>query len=79
MVMADLTLLTICGALRAGSTNALLGTVLDTRQLLGCCLVAEAKVAGRHLDNIAPCLLGGLTLVLDRPSGRQTAPAWKSS
>ncbi len=47
----------------AAAANALLGNVLDTRQLLGCCLVAEAKVAGRHLDNIAPALLGGIVLV----------------
>src|SRR3977135_3110133 len=26
-------------------------------------LTAEATVAGRHLDNIAACVLGGLTLV----------------
>jgi homoserine kinase len=29
-----------------------------------CALAGEAAVAGRHLDNIAPCVLGGLTLVL---------------
>lgn len=32
-------------------------------QLLRAALAGEAAVAGRHLDNIAPCLLGGLTLV----------------
>src|SRR5258707_982107 len=32
-------------------------------QLLKAALAGEAAVAGRHLDNIAPCLLGGLTLV----------------
>jgi homoserine kinase len=31
--------------------------------LLLCCLLAEEKVAGRHLDNIAPSLLGGIVLV----------------
>ena len=31
--------------------------------LLACRLVAEAAVAGRHLDNIAPSLLGGIALV----------------
>ena len=47
----------------AAAANALLGSVLDINTLLGCCLVAEAKVAGRHLDNIAPALLGGIVLV----------------
>jgi homoserine kinase len=47
----------------AAATNALLGNRLDTTTLLECCLVAEAKVAGRHLDNIAPSLLGGIVLV----------------
>ena len=47
----------------AAATNALLGSVLETDTLLHCCLVAEAKVAGRHLDNIAPALLGGIVLV----------------
>jgi len=31
--------------------------------VLACCLVAEETVAGRHLDNIAPSLLGGIVLV----------------
>ncbi len=47
----------------ASAVNALLGSVLDAARLLECCLVAEAKVAGRHLDNIAPQLLGGIVLV----------------
>jgi homoserine kinase len=47
----------------AAATNALLGGTLDTKQLLACCLVAEARVAGMHLDNIAPALLGGIVLV----------------
>lgn len=47
----------------AAATNALLGARLDTKQLLACCLVAEARVAGMHLDNIAPALLGGIVLV----------------
>jgi homoserine kinase len=50
----------VAGAVAA---NALFGSVLDTNALLECCLVAEAKVAGRHLDNIAPALLGGMTLI----------------
>ena len=44
--------------------NALLGNALDTTAILRCCLEAESRVAGRHLDNIAPALLGGLVLVL---------------
>jgi homoserine kinase len=47
----------------AAAVNALLGNVLDTTALLACCLDAEAKVSGRHLDNIAPALLGGIVLV----------------
>jgi homoserine kinase len=47
----------------AAASNALMGSVLDTNALLECCLVAEAKVAGRHLDNIAPALLGGIALI----------------
>ena len=49
------------------SLPALLGIVLRSRRdaltILECCLVAEAKVAGRHLDNIAPSLFGGIVLV----------------
>ena len=47
----------------AAAANALFGGVLGTAELLECCLVAEAKVAGRHLDNIAPALLGGIVLI----------------
>lgn len=47
----------------AAATNALLGASLDSTALLCCSLEAEARVAGRHLDNIAPALLGGLVLV----------------
>ena len=47
----------------AAAVNALLGDVLDTGALLACCLDAEAKVSGRHLDNIASALLGGIVLV----------------
>lgn len=47
----------------AVAVNALLGDPLDTNALLECCLQAEARVAGRHLDNIAPSLLGGMVLV----------------
>ena len=47
----------------AAATAALIGATLDTQQLLACCLVAEARVAGAHLDNIAPALLGGIVLI----------------
>lgn len=47
----------------AAAANGLIGSPLDTNQLLACCLVAEATVAGRHLDNIAPAMLGGISLV----------------
>jgi homoserine kinase len=50
----------VAGAVAA---NVLLGSPLGVRDLLACCLVAEETVAGRHLDNIAPALLGGIVLV----------------
>ena len=43
----------IAGAVAA---NALLGSPLDTHELLLAALVAEERVAGRHLDNLAPAL-----------------------
>ena len=50
----------VAGAVAA---DALLGSTLDQTMLLQCCLLAEETVAGRHLDNIAPSLLGGIVLV----------------
>jgi homoserine kinase len=50
----------VAGAVAA---NALLGMPLDQAGLLAACLVAEEIVAGRHLDNIAPSLLGGIVLI----------------
>lgn len=47
----------------AVAVNTLLGTPLATQELLFACLEAEATVAGRHLDNIAPSLLGGAVLI----------------
>jgi threonine synthase len=47
----------------AVAVNTLLGSPLTTADLLLCCLEAEETVAGRHLDNIAPSLLGGAVLV----------------
>jgi homoserine kinase len=50
----------VAGAVAA---DALCGSALDRSALLACCLMAEETVAGRHLDNIAPSLLGGIVLV----------------
>lgn len=50
----------VAGAVAA---DALCGSALDARSLMQCCLAAEETVAGRHLDNIAPSLLGGIVLV----------------
>ena len=47
----------------AAAMNALLGSPLDERGLLDAALEAEAVVAGRHADNVAPALLGGVVLV----------------
>jgi len=50
----------VAGAVAA---NALCGSPLTSEALLEACLVAESTVAGRHLDNLAPSLLGGICLV----------------
>lgn len=50
----------VAGAL---ATNALLGRPLDDRALVRAALAAEERVAGRHVDNIAPCLFGGILLI----------------
>lgn len=50
----------VAGAVAA---NALCGSPLPDEALLDACLLAESTVAGRHLDNLAPCLLGGICLV----------------
>ena len=47
----------------AAATNAILGGPLGVLELLEACLAAEAAVAGRHADNIAPSLLGGVVLI----------------
>jgi homoserine kinase len=53
----------------AVAVNALLGNPVDRPGLLAAALAAEAAVSGRHLDNVAPALMGGLVLVrgLDPP------------
>jgi homoserine kinase len=50
----------VAGAVAA---DALCGSALDQTTLMACCLLGEERVAGRHLDNIAPSLLGGIVLV----------------
>lgn len=47
----------------AAAVNLLLGSPLSHTELLEACLSAETAVAGRHLDNIAPSMLGGICLV----------------
>lgn len=47
----------------AVAVDALINAQLPRDELLRCCLEAEAAVAGRHLDNIAPSLLGGAILI----------------
>jgi homoserine kinase len=47
----------------AAAANLLLGSPLEPMELLIACLTAEIAVSGRHLDNIAPAMLGGICLV----------------
>jgi homoserine kinase len=47
----------------AVAVNALLGDPLGRTELIEVCLDAEEAVAGRHADNIAPSLLGGIVLI----------------
>jgi homoserine kinase len=47
----------------AVAVNALLGNPLSSNELMAAALVSEERLAGRHLDNIAPALLGGIVLV----------------
>ncbi|NNG15423.1 MAG: homoserine kinase [Gemmatimonadales bacterium] len=50
----------VAGAVAA---NAVLGQPLCSNEMIQACLTAETLVAGRHADNIAPSLLGGLVLI----------------
>ncbi len=52
----------VAGAVAA---NALLALHLSEQQLLESALAAEACVAGWHLDNILPSLIGGIVLIRD--------------
>jgi homoserine kinase len=47
----------------AVAVNALLGEPLDHAELLEAALESEAKLAGRHFDNLVPALLGGIVLI----------------
>jgi len=47
----------------AVAVNALLGNPLDRPALVEACLSAEESVSGRHVDNIAPSLYGGIILI----------------
>lgn len=47
----------------AVAVNALLDEPLPREDLLPACLDGEELVSGRHADNVAPCLFGGITLV----------------
>jgi len=62
----------VAGAL---AVNALLGQPLDTAGVLRAALRAEALASGAdHLDNVAPCLLGGLRLIA--PGGSTHPLSW---
>jgi homoserine kinase len=47
----------------AVATNALIGSPLDRSDVLAAALVAEEQLAGRHIDNLAPALFGGIVLI----------------
>lgn len=47
----------------AVAVNALFGSPLKREDLLPACLDGEAVVSGYHADNVAPSLLGGITLI----------------
>lgn len=47
----------------AAAANGLLDRPLDRMAVLEAAFAAESVVAGRHLDNVAPCVLGGIVLI----------------
>lgn len=47
----------------AVAVNALFGSPLQRHELLPACIEGEAAVSGRHADNVAPALLGGIVLI----------------
>jgi len=50
-------------AAAAMAVNELMGSPLRKAELVEPCMEAEAAVSGRHADNVAPALLGGLILI----------------
>lgn len=50
-------------AAAAFAVNVLLGSPLRKSELITPCIDAEEVVAGRHADNVAPAILGGLVLI----------------
>lgn len=53
----------VAGAVAANALIWPIDSGLQQNELLACALEGEQAVAGRHLDNIAPSLLGGIVLV----------------
>lgn len=51
-------------AAAALAVNTLYGAPLGLDDLLPACVEAEASVSGRHADNVAPALWGGIVLVM---------------
>jgi homoserine kinase len=47
----------------AVATNTLIGGPLDRETVLAAALEAEEQLAGRHIDNLAPALYGGILLI----------------
>jgi len=47
----------------AVAVNALIGSPLNQTEVLYAALVAEERLAGRHIDNLAPALFGGILLI----------------
>jgi homoserine kinase len=47
----------------AVAVNAVFGNPLRREELLPATVEAEAAVSGRHADNVAPALLGGIVLI----------------
>ncbi|MFN8527132.1 MAG: homoserine kinase [Anaerolineae bacterium] len=54
----------------AVAVNALMGEPIARGDLLPACLDGEAVASGYHPDNVAPCLLGGITLAVGLTADR---------
>ncbi|MBK8135399.1 MAG: homoserine kinase [Chloroflexi bacterium] len=54
----------------AVAVNAVFGSPLQKSELLPACLAGEAAVSGYHADNVAPALLGGITLICGTDADR---------